>query len=731
MHARVTTMRSGSLAGGVAPSADALQRMLHPRSVALVGASDSLRKTGGRRLRSLIQGSFPGAIYPVNPKAVSIQGLPAYPDLASIPHPVDLAVIAVPIEHVGAVIDQGIQRGVAGFICITAGYAEAGSEGTVAQNALAERVRAAGARLIGPNCNGVYIASERLNVTTATEIPAGPVGLITQSGNVGTAFIHMARTRRGGIGAVLTIGNAADVGAADLLRVLEGDPAVRVICLYLEGFAEGEGERFLDAASGVSRRKPILAVQAGRTLAGRRAVRSHTGVLAADDAAVSALFESAGVIRVRDLDDAFDAACALAVDRSPAPATGAVVIADSGGPAALAADGLTQVGVELAGLSDATRSELAALLPSWSAMGNPIDLAGMAEAQPRSVAATLRICLADPSVGAALIVGHFGGYGRATGGVTASEEMAAAEEIGALSQQFDKPVVVHSIYARETDGPWATLVRDGVRAYETVGRACEVIGGLFRAGEIRRRPKVRLTSTVMGAGRSIGRATRPRLISEPDARSLLARAGFEIPAWRVATTEAEALTAFRLFSGRLAAKLVSADIAHKSDVGGVVLNVASAEEAREAFARIVGLGGLAATGRIDGVIFTEMLDGPVELAAGYVADPHLGPLVMIGSGGTLVELLRDVSIRPARIVQAEGPEGALRMLRTLRAWPLVSGVRGRPALEIGPVIATILALSRLTDTLPEVIEVDLNPIILDVSSARIADVRVTIAEPIA
>lgn len=703
--------------------------MLQPSSVAIVGASESLRKTGGRRLRSLIAGSFPGAIYPVNPTAPSVQGLRAYPDLASIPGTVDLVVIAVPSEHIGRVIEQGVDRNVAGFVCITAGYAEAGPKGVEAQEALADLVRANGARLIGPNCNGVFFASQHLNVTTATDIPVGAIGVVTQSGNVGTAFIHMARARRGGIGAILTIGNAADVGPADLLPVLDADPAVRVICMYLEGFAEGEGERFLAAASAVSRRKPILVVQAGRTEAGRRSVQSHTGALTADDAAVDALLESAGAIRVGDLDDAFDAACALAAEVMPPPATGVVIVADSGGPASLAADALTQLGVTIAHLSDATHTKLASLLPAWSALGNPIDMVGLAEAQPRSVAATLRICLADPSVGAALIVGHFGGYGRATGGATGSEESDAAEEIGSLSRELGKPIVIQSIYARDEDGPWAMLADAGVRAYETVSRASEVVAALFRTAEIRRRPEIELPRPAHRSRRRPGTARPSRLLMEPEARTLLAATGFKIPTWRVATTEVEAETAFGHFAhGRLAAKIVSPDVVHKSDVGGVVLGISSAAEARTAFARIAALADRGSIGRFDGVLFSEMLDGSVELVAGYVRDPQLGPLVMVGLGGVLVEVLRDVAIRPARVLRAEGAPGALRMLRSLKGWPLIGGTRGRPVLQTEPVVAVLDALARLPDLRPAVLEVDLNPIILSATSAQIADVRVVVVD---
>lgn len=277
---------------------DALHRMLHPRSIAMVGASDSLLKTGGRRLRSLLAAPFTGPIYPINPGSDQVQGATAYPDLRSAPAPLDLAVVAVPVAALEQVVDDGIRAGVAGFICITAGLGEVDDAGKAAQAALSRRIRAAGARLVGPNCNGIFFASAGLNCTPVPAVTPGHVAVISQSGNIGTAFMQMSRRARAGLSAVMTIGNAEDVTAAELLAELDRDPMTRVVCLYLEGLGRGGGEALLEAGLRMRGRKPVIAVKAGSTAAGQQAAASHTGALATDDSATTALFEAAGIIRV-------------------------------------------------------------------------------------------------------------------------------------------------------------------------------------------------------------------------------------------------------------------------------------------------------------------------------------------------------------------------------------------------------------------------------------------------
>jgi acetate---CoA ligase (ADP-forming) len=714
-------------------AADPLWGALKPHSVAIVGATGSLAKTGGRRLQSLISEGFSGAIYPVNPSADSIQGLLAYPDLLSTPTCAELVILAVPAPNISAIVEQGLQRGVRGFICITAGFAELGAVGQIEQEILVRSIRAAGARLIGPNSNGVFLASSNLNVTGMTAIPRGPIGVITQSGNIGHAFVRMARSRGVGISAILSIGNAADVTAAELIEVLTKDAQTAAICLYLEGFPRNEGERLLAVAQEFGHQKPILAVMAGHTEVGRRAVASHTGMLATSGRGLDSILHAAGVIRVGDVDDAFDLARALAHDRLPAQNTGVVILADSGGPASMAADRLDELGVGVPELAASTQSQLRALVPSWGSLRNPVDFAGLAEADPSAIPSALKACLADDAVGAALVVGHFGGYGDLTGGLHDAEELAAANEITSISVAFAKPVVVHSINAREPRPALEALERGGVCAYETVTRSCEAVWGLFEQSRIRSAP-TRLAGpvgeTAMALASISGTVDRVSL-SEPEARRLLANAGIQTPEWTVALAEEEAGAAFdSLHALALAAKVISPDIAHKSDVGGVVLNIRSAQEARVAYRQITrSCAEHLPDADVLGVLFTPMLSGTIELAAGYMTDSQVGPLVMVGLGGLLIELIADVSMRPASVLLAGGRPCATEMLHELRGWPLFTGLRGLPSISVEPVVDLLLALAHLQSKEPLIAEVDLNPILAGPSSTAIADVRVVMYAP--
>ena len=495
-----------------------LDRLLRPRSIAFVGASDSPVKVGGRRFLTMVRSGFAGLLHPVSPRP-AVAGRAAVPELASLPEVPDLVVVAIAPAGVPGVVQACADCGVGAVVVITGGFGEQSADGLALERGFAATLGRAGARLVGPNCAGLFSAAARVNLT-GIELPAGPIGLITQSGNVLLDAAH--RARRSGIGF--------------------SDPATKAVLLYLEGWRPGEARTLCDVVRGRPRTKPVIVLKPGDTEAGQRAVASHTGALAGEARLTSGAFAQAGILQVHTLDEAWALAEAL-TQAPPLRLPAVVVAADGGGHATLGCDALERAGLLVPVFGPALQADLAALLPPRCPVANPLDYAGFVEEQPGVAAATIARCLADPSIGGLLLAGHFGGYHRLAGDTIAAAEQETAAQLGWIAAAAGKPVVVHSVYADDPE-PAVQVMRAGsVPVLRRLDDAAAVLAGLHRWAGFCARP----VHEIQGAAHRAG--SRPDLpagaLLEPEARRLLAERGITLPLHPTVTTRVDYAAAAR------------------------------------------------------------------------------------------------------------------------------------------------------------------------------------------
>ena len=698
-----------------------LDAFFNPISIAVIGASTVLHKAGGRRWRSTVEAGFPGPLYPIHPTAREILGRKAYPSLRDVPGPVELAVVLVRPDLVRGAIDDCVATGVRAVVVITAGFGETGPEGKREEQAFAQTLRAAGARMIGPNCAGLFSASGRVNAL-GWAMPTGPIAAISQSGNMALTFAQLARAKGLGFSKLVTVGNAADVRIPEYLDYLFSDPDTRVVVAYLEGFAPGEGRQLVELMRSHPTPKPVVVIKPGETDSGKRAALSHTGALAGEHRIVDAAFRQAGILRVAESDDAWDAAIALALAPPLARATVAV-ISDGGGHATIVCDTADRIGLEIPPLGAATRGRLAAILPPRSGIGNPIDFAGVAEEEPEVVPRVLDVCLADTDIGGAVLAGHFGGYVKIATEELGRREEAAAREIVGVVRQHGKPVIVHTIYAGETLPALETLRAAGIPTYRSLEAAAKAMAALRRPRRAGGVTAARRSSPDPAAVDGIlarATGTGPRLLLEPDARALLSAYGVPVPAFHVTATPDETATAARALGGSVVLKLVAAGLVHKTEAGGVLLDVRADDAARghRTLAERAEARGL----RDARVLVTGMVEHAIEAVVGAFRDPQFGPVVMFGLGGVWVEALGDVAFRLAPV----DAEDARAMIAELRGRALFGALRGRPARDLDAAVDALVRVGELVADRPEIVELDVNPLFLLERGAATGDARVAL-----
>ena len=680
-----------------------LRPFFEPESVAVVGASPRRGSIGGELFRNVLEADFVGAAYPVNTRGESVAGVRAYASIDEIPDAIDLAVICVPGERVIDAAEEALRQGVRALCVISAGFAEIGSEGAERQERLLALTRAHGARLIGPNCLGVASATSRLNATFAAKAPRwGSIGFSSQSGALGLALIEAAEARGIGLSAFVSIGNKADVSSNDLIERFETDDETNLIALYLESF--GNPRKFARIARRVSRSKPILALKSGRTSAGAKAAGSHTAALTSSDAAVEALFHQAGVIRAETLEELVDVSVLLS--RQPLPRGRRVaVLTNAGGLGILAADACDAAGLELPALADETAAKLAALLPSEASVANPVDMLGSATA--RSYVESLPILLEDRGVDAVLVL--------FVPPVTATaDEVALA--IAEASRDAEKPVLAAIIDARGI--PSALL--DSVAAFAYPESAARALGRAAARAEWLRRPAgtvPELDDVDRAAAREIVSASLDRApdlwLEADDARRLLVAYGIPVVDQSVADTSDEAAEAAQALGFPVVVKTALAG-AHKTETGGVALDLQSEDDVRAAAARMQGP-----------VLVQPMRSGSAELLAGLVQDELFGPLVALGPGGVLAELIGDAGIRIAPLTDVDARELVLEG----KTGALVRGYRGKPPADADAIVELVHRLSALGEDLPEVAELDLNPLIVGPHGCVAVDARIRVRVP--
>jgi len=678
--------------------AASLRPFFAPKSVAVVGASRRRGSIGGELFRNVLEADFTGAVYPVNRGGEPVAGVRAFTSIEEVPEPVDLAVICLPGAQVLDAARAALEKGVRALCVISSGFAETGAEGMERQERLLELVRAHGARLVGPNCLGIASSGPRLNATFAPRaLPPGRIGFSSQSGALGLALLEKATERRLGFSAFVSIGNKADVSSNDLLEWWEEDDATDLVLLYLESF--GNPRKFGRLARRVARRKPILALKAGTTGAGARAASSHTAALAGSEAAVDALFRQAGVLRARTLEELVDVAALLSSQPLPRGRRVAV-LTNAGGLGILCADACEAAGLELPELADETRAALAEHLPAEASVANPVDLLGSATAA--TYTAALPPLLGDPHVDAliALFVPPV---------VAGAEEVAAAIAETVEPATADKPVLVVVISA---EGMPSALRAEGspVAAFLYPESAAHALGLAAERAEWLRRPAGALPA-LEDVDPEAARAVLDEGWLEPAAvRGLLTAYGIPLVEERLAASADEAVAAAADLGYPVVVKTAAAG-AHKTETGGVALDLRDEEQVRSAVERMGAP-----------VLVQRYLRGGAELLAGVVQDPVFGPLVAFGPGGVMAELIGDAGFRIAPLTDVDAEE----LVLGGKAGRLVRGYRGTPPADAAALVDLVQRLARLAEDLPEVAELDLNPVIALPDGCVAVDARVRV-----
>jgi acetyl coenzyme A synthetase (ADP forming)-like protein len=685
-----------------------LRAVFAPRTAAVIGASRDPASVGGALFRNLLRWGFTGTVYPINPAANSIAGVRAYSGVADLPEVPELAFIAVPAKQVIAVSRQCAAAGVRALCVLSAGFAETGEEGRAAQTELLNVCRASGMRLVGPNCMGLVNTSgnvRMLGTFAPVEPPAGNVAMSSQSGALGLALMAQAGQMGLGVSSFISTGNKADVSGNDLLQYWENDESTDVILLYLESF--GNPRRFARVARRVSRAKPIVAVKSGRTTAGARAASSHTAALANSDRAVDALFAQTGIIRVDTLAEFFAVARLLA--SQPAPKGRRLgVLTNGGGPGIIAVDAAIAAGLEAPTLGEATQARLRKVLPSAASVSNPVDI--IASSGPKEYRDCLEILCDDPDLDALLVI-------FIPPLATPTREVAQVlSDVLAARPDFQRPVAavffdpyssVVSVSVSEKTGD--ARPKRSVPVYAFPESAAAAMGAAARYGSWRAAPTgsvvdIPIDQDALRQALAVNRSSE--WLPPDEVLNLLGAAGIKIFPARAARSAQDAEMIAKEIGAPVAVKILEPGVLHKSDVGGVILNVGP-EDAGNAYRRLSEQ--LASHNiKLTAASVAPMARPGVEVLAGVTHDPIFGPLVAFGSGGYLVELLDDVVFRVLPLTDRDAAE----MIRSTRVHRLLKGYRGSAESDIEAVEKLLLQLGALAEAVPQIAEIDLNPVIV-------------------
>ncbi|MDP9902820.1 acetate--CoA ligase family protein [Variovorax ginsengisoli] len=679
-----------------------LDALFKPRSIAIFGASDDVSKIGGRPLQFLQKYGYAGCIYPINRKAGRVQSLTAYANLADLPEAPELAVVAVPPAGVLEAVQACAQRGVKAVVILSAGFSEMGEEGSRLQMQIGDVARATGMRIVGPNCLGAVGVPDRSIATFSVALEGafpdtGTVGIVSQSGNLGSFTLRLAGERGLGISRMLTTGNECDVDIADAVASLAVDPGTSVILCCMETCRDGAKLR---QAMALAREagKPLVVLKVGVSEAGSEAAASHTGALACSDAVFDAVLREGGAVRVPSIEQLLEVGHALSVVGPARLPTGhrVAVLTASGGFGVLLADAASAQGLALPKLRAETQQRILSIVP-FAAPSNPVDMTAQVSSRPEVLAQVLDAVARDDSCDALILQS------------ASAFHVPRLRDVylGALAQvRKDHPSRLIVLCARAPQDVRVQLTAMGFPVVEGIDAACATLSALMRHG----------------AGRAIG-ASSPTaaaiecaplapeaFTTEASAKGVLAEAGLPVPLEVIVGSRDEALAAGRRLSFPLVLKIVSPDIPHKTEVGGVFVGVRSeAQLAEEYDSLLARVAQNAPQARITGVLVAQMVQGGVELILGTTKDPVFGPMVMVGLGGIFAEILKDVALQPAPVDEAQ----ATAMLRSLKAFPLLDGARGRPKADLQAAAQAIVALSRFAVRHAQsVAEIDINPLVV-------------------
>ena len=696
-----------------------LEHFFDPSSVAVVGASQNPGKIGHDILNNIIQHGYGGAVFPINPKAQEILGRRAYPDLTSVPSGIDLAIVAVPPAAVTNVIAQCGEKTVDSVVVITAGFKEIGPEGARLEEELAAQARELGIRVMGPNCLGVIDTTSCLNASFAAGMPlAGQIGFFSQSGALCVAILDWALGENVGFSRFVSLGNKMDISETEIMLSMGQDEHTRVILGYLEGIEDGP--RFMKAAREVAKTKPIIIIKSGTTSAGAKAASSHTGALAGSEHAYNAAFKQSGIIRAESMQALFG--CAMAFASQPLPkGPSLAIITNSGGPGILAADACDRSSLHLSPIRKGTADRLREFLPPTASVYNPIDIIG--DASHERYEKTLEIVLEDELIHAVLIL---------LTPTAAVDPAAVASGIVELAKDADKPIMTSFMGGKGVREARKIFRDHGIPTYDYPEDAITALDAMLSYRRWREKPDRQYQHFEADTRRareifaSVIDQHRHDLI-ESEAREILKAYGFRLPESRIARTTKEALAAASEIGYPVVMKIDSPDVLHKSDMGGVRVGLETDTMIEDAFFDITSTIQLKQPkARILGVMVQEMIPQGKEVILGITRDIQFGPMVMFGLGGIYVEVLKDVAFRIAPL----SVESADAMIRDIRSFPLLRGVRGEAPADIQGIRDALLRLSQMAIDFPEIIEADINPLLVcpEGQGAVAVDARITIQE---
>lgn len=705
-----------------------------PKSVALIGASSDTKKYGYWTAKSLIDNGFSGDLYLISRTAAdNILGHKPYTSISEVPSEVDLAIVGIAPKYILPVIQECADKGVKAAIVVATGFGETGPEGKAIEQEMLAIAKKSGMRIMGPNCMGLFSAPADLNASII-DLSKGSMGLVLQSGNFGIDINFNAKSRNLGYSGWATIGNQIDLRFSDFVEYLGQDEATKVVMMYMEGLrvsSVNDGRDFLTKARQTTLKKPVAAIKIGRSEAGARAAASHTGSLAGSEKIFDAALNQAGVIRVNTPNELLDVGEAFSRCKKP-KGNRIAILTDGGGHGVMATDTAEEFGLNAFVLSEATQDKLRTILKPHCPIKNPVDLAGTPEADMWVFDRCAEVLLADPEVDGLVIVGLYGGY------CDLSEEfrqleMDVAQSLVKRGIASDKPVVMHSIYQAQWPESLKYINEKGFPVYGSIDAAMRSMGALVGFNDRQEKIKEELAATPPSL--PADRATQVKSIFdkvraqnrinlvETEARDVMKAYGFNLPDHVLVTSETEAAEKFSKINGKAVMKIVSPQILHKTDAGGVILNVDSEAAARDAYNTLMANAKrYDANADIFGVMMTPMLAGGVECIIGSSYDTTFGPTIMFGLGGIFVEVLKDVSFRVAPV---NSPE-AKRMIHEIKGYPLLEGVRGNKGVDINALVQAVSKLSYLVTELGDVAECDLNPVFATENGIDIVDARIVL-----
>lgn len=694
----------------------------------MIGASSQESKWGFIMLKILIDCGYRGKVFPINPKGGEILGWKVYPTLVDVEEPIDVALCGVPAKFIKDIVVDCTRKKVRCLVMFTAGFGELGEDGAKLQKEVVEIARQGGTRIVGPNCMGLFSDGSKLNLTGLLAPPGGNLALVAQSGNLGLSMFHDAAKRKIGFSHYISVGNQADLQFHEYLSYLKDDPSTKVVMMYMEGLKDGRA--FLEVANETVKVKPIIIFKAGSSKAGARSALSHTASLTGDDEVCDGLFKQVGAIRLEDCDEMLDIGHALA--SAPLITDNRIaLIGGGGGHATMLSDSVEKYGLKVPVFSNETQGKLKKVLLEWSVVKNPIDFVGASEESFSVYEKCTNICLADDKIDGVIIYGVFGGY-RLDLVTPQNSYDNSALEIANLVQKYNKPVVMHSTYARDEFKAFDLLKESGVPAYDSIDLAAKCMSVLYRYGKLQQRAiakeREEQASLMTGPKRdemvSAILKNGAGFVSELDAREVLAKYDVPLCPMRLASDVKQAVDAAKEMGFPVVLKIHSQDIIHKTEFGGIKLNLTNEAEVKRAFEEIVeNVRRKNKEAKILGCTISPYLKGDrIEMIIGFSRDQAMGPVIMFGLGGIFVEVLKDVSLRVAPLTRTD----AFEMIQETKGYEILKGVRGQRPKNVESIVEVLLRVSRLAIENPEVKELDLNPVLVSDQDSQVVDVRMIV-----